>query len=226
MVDILKFFPNDAPSLKVNLLSSDEQAIYNEAVKQFRNEKARDSLRVPLNGSNLFKVLLLNQIGIRTCILSELEQIVQSGNDILRSALVDTPSVVLRSYGDSFSEKNDYLAKTLAAFIKKRDFNEPIVVNGLKLVEDNKSPYGLNFDKGSNFNYFEAPQLNDLNSRKKFVKLNEQGMPIFNNEGMRTLYTSPFGLTRLYLISHIGFHSNFGELAASIGMGRILVVKN
>ncbi|MEK6830985.1 MAG: hypothetical protein AABX77_03055, partial [Nanoarchaeota archaeon] len=129
---------------KARFLSDEEQSVYEEEIKKYSG-KAFESLNVPREGSNLFKVLYLNELGIKTATLSDLELALENGMN-LRGFYEDTPSFVLRSDGDSY-EQNNRLAKLLFKEVKKRNkkekLNHPLVLNGLKLKVDNNSSYGL-----------------------------------------------------------------------------------
>ena len=224
MEEVMRFTPKSTSYLEAHFLTDAEQKHYEDAVRQLKNEKARDSLNVPKNGSNLWKILLLNQIGIRTATLAELDQIAQASDDFLRGTYEDSASVALRSNGDSY-QKNDYLAKSLARLIRKRTFKEPVVVNGLGIKEDSHSPYGLGFKKRNSFDFFEAPELGYENNRKKFKILDERGMPIFDENGVRTLYTRSDGLSGLLLDGYLSLDSDWGNLSNSGEYGRVVVVK-
>ena len=224
MEEVMRFTPKSTSYLEAHFLTDAEQKHYEDAVRQLKNEKARDSLNVPKNGSNLWKILLLNQIGIRTATLAESDQIVQASDSFLRGTYEDVAPVALRSNGDSY-ERNDYLAKSLARLIRKRTFKEPIVVNGLGIKEDSHSPYGLGFKKRNSFDFFEAPELGYENNRKKFKILDERGMPIFDENGVRTLYTRSDGLSWLYLGRDLNLASNWVILSDSNVDGRVVVVK-
>ena len=204
----------------VRFLSDEEQSKYEDSIKKFSG-KAYESLNIPKNGSNLFKVLLLNQLGIKTATLSDLELALENGME-LKGTYEDTLSVVLRSSGDSY-KPNDYLAKLLAKKIKKKNFKHSLVLNGLELKEDENSAYGLVLIPGENFNYFEAPELDHENNYKKFSKLDERGMPIFDKEGERTLYTKDKGLVGVYVLDDLGLVSYDVHLASSVGSGRVVV---
>ena len=205
-------------------LSEEEQARYKDSIKQFKG-KAYDTLNIPKNGSNLFKVVYLNEIGIKTASLSELELALENGLE-LEGFYEDTPSVVLRSNGDSYA-LNNYLAKLLAEEVQKRKeetFKHSLVLNGLKLKEDSNSEYGLILVPGEDFSYFEAPELGSENHLKKFSRLGERGMPVFDKEGKRTLYTREDGLSRLYLGVDLDSDSGNVRLANSNEYGRVVVV--
>ncbi len=210
-------------SLGARHLLEQEQQVYEEKCKQFKSEKARKTLNISRNGSNLFKVLFLNQIGIRTATLPELDLIVDENDSFLRGHYEDAPSVVLRSAGDSY-QPNDYLAKSLAKLIKKRKFNHPIVINGLTIVEDDDSAYGLSFKLTDKSNFFETPELSHVNNQTKFFKLDERGIPVFDKEGNRTLYTKESGLSRLLLSRDLDLYSDWNYLAYSDSNGRVVVV--
>ena len=204
-------------------LSNEQQKIYEEACKQFHSTKAKKTLDVSQKGSNLFKVLFLNQIGIRTATLPELGLIVENNPDFLKSFYEDSLSVVLRSNGDSYVN-NDYLAKSLAKLIKKRTFKQPIVINGLKIKQDNDSAYGLGFEQADNFEFFISPELAHKNNQRKFSRLDKRGMPIFDEQGNRTLYTRESGFSRLNLGRILGWNAKWGDLAISNSDGRVVVV--
>jgi len=74
-----------------HFLTSAEQQRYEEACKSF-GAKAQASLNIEINGSNLFKVLLLNQIGIRTATLSELDLIARTNPKFLTGTYEDGSS--------------------------------------------------------------------------------------------------------------------------------------
>jgi hypothetical protein len=207
-----------------DFLSEEQQQIYEEACKGFKNEKARSSLKVSRNGSNLFKVLLLNQIGIRTATLSELESALENGMD-LRGCYEDAPAVVLRSAEDSYSP-NDYLAKNLTKQLEVKEFKVPLVVEGLKVVEDDNSQYGLRFERTDLTKVTEAPDLNHQNNLRKFSRINPNYSIDFNGEGTRNLYTRSSGVSRLYLYGDLCLSSDNESLADSGDTGRVVVVND
>ena len=98
---------------QARFLSKEEQARYEEACRSFSNPRAITSLNVPRNGSNLFKVLLLNQIGIRTASLGELESALENGLG-LRGYYEDVASAVLRSPKDDDYSTNTFLSQSLS----------------------------------------------------------------------------------------------------------------
>jgi len=224
MAETIDFVSKNGSKLSASFLSEDEQKAYVGAIRYFRNERARKTLNVPLKSSNLFKILLLNQIGIRTPTLSEMDQIIQADNKFLFMNCTDTPAVALRR-----ASEKDYLANTLAKLAKKKIFNEPIVINGLELIEDNNSIYGLNFKKGKSFDYFEAPELEHKNSMRWFARQDTRGMPIFdydfNKDITRILYTEKSGLARLYLCGNYNLSSNDNNLSQHSDDGRVVVIK-
>lgn len=203
-------------------LNEQEQNVYEEACKSYEG-KARKSLNVPKNGSNLFKVLLLNQIGIRTATLDEITGLADSNPEFLKGFYEDIPSVVLRSKRD-FYAGNGYLTKQLASLIGERRISKPIVISGLRIREDNDSAYGLSFEKADNFNFFEAPELANCNHNRKFSRFDERAMPIFDNNGDKTLYTRDSGVSRLFLDGLLYLYSRGGHLASSGALGRVVVV--
>ncbi|MBI2044935.1 hypothetical protein HYT23_02670 [Candidatus Pacearchaeota archaeon] len=202
-------------------LNEGEQARYDEAVRSFNSEKARETLRVPLNGSNLFKVLLLNKLGIRTATIQELEMIVDQNPGMLKGHYEDSPSVVLFSINTSYAP-NKPLAKSLSKLVGKHEY--PVLMTGLEPVEDHSTDYGLSLKPGDKFQFTEAPELAYANHGRKFLRLDERGMPIFDDKGTRTLHTRQDGLSRVYLGWGLGLVSYGEYLAGSDEDGRVVVV--
>jgi len=222
----LKLIPRELKNYnfpEASFLSKEQQIAYEEACKQFSNGKARESLKIPQKGSNLFKILLLNQIGIRTVTLLELDFIAEQNPDFLKGFYEDSPSVVLRSNRNSYST-NDYLAKSLAKLISKKNFNQPIIINGLKIKEDNNSPYGLNFEAADNFEFFKAPDFSHKNNTRRFSRINPDYTIEFDDKASRTLYTRNSGLSGLYLNRYLDLYSGSANLANSNDNGRVVVV--
>ena len=127
-------------------LSEENQTKYEEAIRQFEGN-AYNSLNVPINGSNLWKVLFLNQIGIRTATIPELEDALDNGMN-LRRYYEDGREVILRSRNDS-CKNNNYLSEKLAKDLKLKSFKHPYIIKGLTIkqseVSKDKNPYGLEF---------------------------------------------------------------------------------
>ncbi|MBS3066388.1 hypothetical protein J4205_01070 [Candidatus Pacearchaeota archaeon] len=212
----------EASRPRARFLSSEEQTKYDEAVKEFNSEKARKTLAVSQKGSNLPKVILLNNLGIRTANTSQLYNIWYANSGFLSGTYEDVASVVLRSNGDSHNP-NDLLAKELAKSID-RSFEHSYVLTGLKLKEDDNSQYGLILVPGKNFEYFKAPELDHLNNQKKFSRVDERGIPIFEDNGSKTLYTRQDGLSRFFIYGYSYLFSYNWLLSDSDSDGRVVVV--
>ncbi len=202
-------------------LSEQEQKTYEEAIKKY-SKKAKKSLNISQKGSNLFKVLLLNQIGIRTATLLELEQALENGMS-LKGSYEDAPSVILRSNSDSYGP-NDYLAKDLTKKLKIKSFKTPLVINGLKIKQDKNSYYGLSLEITDKTQIIKAPDFNHKNNQRKFSKINPDYTIEFGNKVNRTLYTRTNGFSRLGLGSGLGLGSYWIDLTYSGSYGRVVVV--
>ncbi|MEK6860245.1 MAG: hypothetical protein AABX54_05525 [Nanoarchaeota archaeon] len=205
---------------EARFLSEEEHARYKEA-KGFSG-KAADSLKVGRNGSNLWEVLLLNQIGIRTGTIPEIELAYENGLP-LQGHYEDGTEVVLRSAGDSY-KPNDYLARNLAEMLGIMEFGNPLVVKGLEVVADNKSQYGLSFKKTDKTQVIEVPDLNHKNHQRKFSRINPDYSIAFDDNGTRTLWTRDNGISRLYLLRDLDLDSRGEYLAGSNDDGRVVVV--
>jgi len=207
---------------EARFLNEAEQAKYNEAIKSF-GEKARKSLDISPKGSNLFKVLFLNQIGIQTATIPDLETALENGMD-LKGTYEDGCEIVLRSVGDS-NKDNDYLVKDLAKKLKiKRMSNNSQIITGLGIKEDNTSAYGLIFDVTDKTNIIKASDFDHKNNGKNFLRINPDYSIEFAEKGNRTLYTKDNGVSRLYLGGGLYSGSDSRLLAGSNDNGRVVVV--
>ena len=140
--------------------------------------------------------------------------------------------LVLRTNGDSFN-KNDYNARNLYEQLKRKGFTPseetPVMVSlrGLSLEEDGNSPYGLIHRIGKQTQIIQAPELSHLNHRKKFSRVDERGIPIFDKEGGRTFYARQGGLDRFILDWGLDLYFGWGRsLSGSSAGGRVAVVEN
>jgi len=203
-------------------LTEEQQAVYEDAIKQFTG-KARESLDISREGSNLFKVLYLNQIGIPTATLPQLEEVIENNKEFLIGHYEDAPSVVLRSNGDSY-KPNDYLAKSLAEIIKERDFNHSLILNGLELKADENSAYGLILVPGEKFEKIEVPDFDYTNNEKIFSRVNPDYTIEWSEQGNRTFYARDNGLSRAFLNVVLGLYSDIDHLENSYVHGRVVLV--
>ncbi len=223
MANSVKLIPKEIREMvypELRFLSEAEQIRYDSECQRF-GDKARASLNVPLKGSNLWKILLLNDMGIVTPTLPEMECGLENGLD-LRGTYEDTCSVILRSAGDTNSN-NDALAKGLAKKLKIRRFTEPLIIEGLGLVESAESSYGLDFKLTNRTNVVKAPDFSHANSGRKFVSINPDYTLNFADSGNRTLYTRSNGLSGVFLGRNLDLGSNDDYLAGSDECGRVLV---
>ena len=167
---------------------------------------------------------VLQQAGLRTATPADLEEVLREERLKLRGQYEDT-ALVLRNT----NEPNAYLAGKLMTEVKSRlgkDIKNPIMIplNGLDLVEDKDSDYGLSFTLKEDAELISAPELVNTNDYKKFSKTNEKGLPIFDTNGNRTLYTRDSGLSRLYLNYDLDLGSDDSGLGDSDDDGRVVVV--
>lgn len=207
---------------EARFLSDDEQARYEEAVKTFNSERARKTLTVSRNGSNLFKVILLNQMGILTLTLPELDNILEQDSGFLKGFYADGPEVILRSENDTY-DPNDPLARCLSKAIKIRNKQFPYIIKGLKLVEDKEFSYGLGLYPADNFDILKAQDFVHSNNQRKFSRINPDYSIEFDDKGTRTLYTKQDGVSRLCLDRGSYLLSGCNYLAGSNSVGRVVV---
>lgn len=181
-------------------------------------------------GSNPFAVTLVNQIvsqeRLRTATPSDLEEILRFNRpDLDLRNYYEDSALVLRP-GDG---PNPYLAVNLASQIRSRNpnFQFPVMIplSSLELVKDPDSSYGLSFKLREDAQVIYAPQLDHKNEGKRFNETDEKGLPIFNKDGTRILYTRQDGISRLSLRGDLDLDSDDDGLAYSDEPGRVVVVR-
>lgn len=178
-----------------------------------------------VKGSNPFAFVLLNQIvsekGMRIATPADLERALKEGEIDLKGTYGDS-ALVLRS-GDN---PNEYLAKNLIEQLQRRgSVQYPLMMPliGLELKSDTRSPHGLTFVLTNSSEAIYAPQLEHANDCKKFSEADEKGLPIFNDNGTRTLYTRNSGLSRLYRNGDLNLDARDGGLTSSNSDGRVIL---
>lgn len=226
MVESVPLIPREQLEMfqRASFMTDAMQQSYQTATRVF-DEKARKSLNVERNGSNLWKILLLNQKGIRTATLSELDLIADTAPSFLEGRFEDAPAVVLRSVGDSY-EPNDYLAKQLFELINRKYLSNAVVIEGLGIKEDGNSHYGVSFTRLGNFKVFEAPDFNHKNNSKRFRKINPDYTIGFDPNGKRRIITREQGISRLDMEENFNVSSDNEDLAFSYHNGRVVIVSS
>ena len=205
---------------------------YNQLVQsEYQNAFALQKLSFADNlvkGSNPFAFVLLNRLlqnhGKWVTRPIDLEKALEKEAIDLKGTYGDS-GLVLRSENNP----NEYLAKNLASQVKGKGYNVGgdtvmIPLAGLELVYDSNSPNYLSFQLTDSSEIIYAPQLNKTNHNKKFNKADEKGLPIFGDNGLRTLYSSEdSGLCRLYRCRDLDLNAWNADLAYSLPDGRVIV---
>ena len=181
-----------------------------------------------VKGSNSFAAVGLASSRLTTP--SQLEPAFRMNPDFFVGVYVD-PGFVLRTNGDSY-EPNDFLAKHFTEQVKYRTGKMPtpevparISLKGLS-VEKGNNPYygGLVFAFGEDTEIIFAREFSHNQPNKKFSVADERGVPIFDINGRRELYTRDAGLSRLCLGRDSVLGSGVVDLSSSNACGRLAVV--
>jgi len=199
--------------------------------KDYKNIQALDVISFKDNivkGSNPFSTILIQKIlrdnhkGLNIVSPKDIEEILELETLNLRGTYKDT-ALVLRSN----ENPNKYLADNIIKQIKeqKGSLKYPIMVplQGLDLVKDQDSEYGLSFKLREDTELISAPELDNKNNNKTFSKTNKKGLPIFSKQGNRTLYTRNSAIARLYLDRDLVLNSGWGDLDSSGVSGRVVI---
>jgi len=204
---------------------------YNQLVQnEYQNASALQKLSFAddvVKGSNSFVFAVLNKVlrkqGKWVARPVDLEKCLKEGTLDLNGTYGDS-GLVLRGENDP----NLYLAQNLATQIQTKGYSvgeDPIVIPlaGLDLVYDSSSPHNLAFQLTDSSEIIYAPQLNKSNHGKKFNHRDDNGLPVFEEGGSRTLYSNAEGgLIRLYRYWDLGLNARNDDLAVSGVNGRVV----
>jgi hypothetical protein len=205
---------------------------YNQLVQgEYQNASALQKLSFAddvVKGSNPFSFVLLNRVlqnhGRWVARPTDLERALEKGAINLDGTYGDS-GLVLRSENNP----NEYLAKNLASQVKDKGYNVGedsvmIPLAGLGLLYDSNSPHDLVFQLTDSAEIIYAPQLNKTNHGKKFNGADEKGLPTFEDNGSRILYSNEGnGICRLYRGRDRDLFARYRVLAVSNSDGRVIV---
>jgi hypothetical protein len=131
---------------------------------------------------------------------------------------------VLRRAGDS-KEENDHIAKDLAKQIGKRWFRTPVKISGLTIKEDDDSYYGLSFKTTDETEIIKAPQFAYRNNGRRFLRVDENSLPIFGRSGRNILFVKKGDISLLSVNGNSaasrGYMDSFKD-----GPSRVIVVSS
>jgi hypothetical protein len=161
-------------------------------------------------GSNLFNIIFLNQIGLKTATLSELASL-SLDDDLYKidDSSVNVSAVLLTGLDEvSFYPNNLYIAKEISSSIGIIKVDQPTIVEGLELfISDNFSRYGgLCLRKGKETQVFEVPDFNSQNMGRKFSRINFDYSIEWDDKGDKEFYFNPYGRD---ILSGIGILPRF-----------------
>ena len=213
---------------------ADEEMLkqYQEKIKPY-SKRAQEVLNIftfqdgIIQGSNPFANVLLASEHL--ALPSQILQDSINNPEFFRNTYEDM-GLILRTDGDDF-KNNDYNARNLYEQLKNRDItpseDNPVLISlrGLVLKKDKESHYGLIHLLGDDAKIVQAKELSHKNYGKKFSKVDERGIPIFDKSGSRTFYARQGGLDRVCLYRSLDLYSNSRDLAGSCADGRVAVAK-
>ena len=223
---------------KVSFLADEDMLkAYQEEIKSY-SKRAREVLGVlafedgVIRGSNSFanvEIASLFPQEYRLALPSEVLHDSQSNPGFFRGNYEDL-GLVVRTSTDSY---HDYNARSLYKQLEYRKIKASeespvlILLKGLSLKEDNESSYGLVHILTDEAQIIQAPELSHLNDGKKFSRVDERGIPIFDKEGERTFSARKGGLGGFVLVRGLGLDSYWSRgLSGFDASGRVAVVEN
>lgn len=178
-----------------------------------------------VKGSKPGYIVAVNEMlpeGFRPATSGDVGKIIKEDKLDLRNHYEDLGLVLM-----SEDEPNKYLGQDLAKQIRQRkpDFKFPILLNlsSLELRVDNNSPYNLAFQLTDKSQIIYAPQLEYKNDDEKFSETDENGLPIFDKGGDKTLYTTEKGLRVLFRNRLLDLNARGRSLVDSFSDGRVII---
>jgi len=207
-------------SLQAHFLTREEHDEYTAALEMFTG-KARNSLDVKRNNSNIWQILLLNQIGITTATLPELELARDSRMPLEEGQSIGREIILVNTKGSI--DANWQLAQSLAEKLKIRDWSNPYIVKGLKIVQNDSFYEGLDFDT-RNAEVIKAPNFHYSYNPIKFRTINHDYTIIKpDNTTKRTVYLPENGIATFTLTRYADINVGSQELTAPY-LGRAVVI--
>ncbi len=165
--------------------------------------------------------------GMRTVNSYDLQKLIENREPDTRGFLEDLGLVLYSATG-----KNEYLARDIIGQIKERngkvDFPTRLNLNELELETDNNAPQGLAFRLTDKTQIVVAQELAQEYPLKKFSKLDQRGIPIFENEGKHTFYAGPPANSGLHVLIRdrdSDLCTWYWDLVDSDASGRVLVCR-
>lgn len=196
-----------------------------------RYEDGRVKGSTPHYAAAAAKILRALGLGVATLKQLSTAQELYAQNPKLGLNLMMTdedPGLVLRN---GKLGRNKHLAQRLIAQIRKREPRAefPIKLDigrDVELVKDQDSPYGLSFELTESATPIYAPVFAEENNRKTFFQIDENSLPVLDENEKRMLYTSDEGLSKLNLYWYVLLDSHCEYLDSSGSGGRVVVVSD
>ncbi len=192
-----------------------------------------------VTGSNIPSAVLANEIferyapDLRTYTPADIAMLTAPERGLNRD-IVDLAVVLRSGCLEPPDAENKYLIADLAAQIVVQKENDrgvdsdrlPVMIpiNSLRLKRSSHTKQGYAFALKNNATIVYAPQLDSKNNGKHFQTTEANGLPIFNEDGNKTLISCESELCRMCIGGlHLGVT---GVMDSSDINGRIVVVRN
>ncbi|MFA5856074.1 MAG: hypothetical protein WC867_01850 [Candidatus Pacearchaeota archaeon] len=236
-----EMYDDEHPSLKFVLTKGEfGKNLYKEykslVEKNFDNHRILNVLKFygdVIKGSNPFSIALFNQIipeELKVAGPKDLEKMIRWDFYSIRGLHNDS-GIVLRDN----SEPNSYLANKLKMDIYEQKILElPVMIplSELRLIKDDKAPYGLALKLKENAEIYSIPILSQEGFFKSEEIDEESGLPKILYESKNEIFDrklfsldNKHGLTRLYLDPYNDIQTHYPDLNDSYLAGRVLLVK-
>jgi len=235
----IQIIPKGIVLPRVRYLSKAQVQAYQQRIKTDYKDKALRSLDVisfddrtqEPQGSNPFVLYELIRQGITPASIATLETLVETNPEALKDRYEDYLAQVIRTPEDSYKKNNPIIADLL----KQAKTKFPVLISGKLDLVNADNDYGLSLKLTDQTTVIHAPKLAYENSGRRFIKLDERGIPIFLSDEeiaqlreeernkLRTFYAKSDGLSGLYLLRSLGLYSNGDDLDDSVSGGRVVV---
>ena len=180
-----------------------------------------------IKGSKPGYILAVNEFlrgnGLRTATSYDVQRAIDEGNLNTKGFYEDLGLVLYSESGE-----NEYFARDLTNQARQRksiDFPVMFNLSDLELKVDQNAPQGLAFKLRDDSQIIMTPELLLANDRKKFSKVNQFGVQIFEDNGKYTFYSGNSVLRMLIRNRDSVLGARYWNLSGSDGGGRVIICR-
>jgi hypothetical protein len=222
---------NIPPQVRTSFLQGeDAETIYNK-LGDVPHNLSYDSEKQLITGSSLIGAARIDTIvrdiyeGVRVANPRDLSrpEVIEM---VRGKCYTDASALVLISNKDGY-ERNNSIITQLTDLVEEANgkVEFPLLITGFDIQPfPENEDYGIKIVKRQDFRALHDDRLQGKYHGIKFSEVDENGIPIFDENKNRTFYIKDKGLSRLILCDDLGLDSGWGNLGDSDPYGRVVLV--